>query len=314
VTEQENRTEHAKWLDHIADQMNQDYADIRREVEQRGPASVQEAGHRAEATWKTFLQNWLPPHYEVGTRKYIVADAATGGAKSSETDLVVFHPSYPRQLRERSTVLASGVVAAFSVKLTLDGKGLTEAINAAQQLRRLLPSRPAHTVRDQLFSPIMCGILTHSHAWKAENSKPTESIEMRLSTQAASNPRNQLDVVCVADLAGWFRAVFVVTEQMITDLKQAGISDRPHVQDVMFREHSPDAQALGGLIYALLRRLSLFDPTIRPIADGIQRVATGSRRGDVRTRWPLDEALSPETLAGIRRGLWGLPDWELKYA
>ncbi|MGH3524908.1 MAG: hypothetical protein ACRDU4_19290, partial [Mycobacterium sp.] len=226
------------------------------------------------------------------------------------------HPSYPRQLRERSTVLASGVVAAFSVKLTLDAEGLTEAINAAQQLRRLLPGHPAHTVRDQLFSPIMYGVLAHSHAWKGENSKPTENIENRLREQAAANPREQLDIVCVADLASWFRAVFVIAEQMITDLNQAGISDEPHVQDVMFREHSSDAndaQPLGGLIYALLRQLSLFDPTIRPIADGMRRVATGSRQGDVRTRWPLAEALSPETLDGIRRGLWSLPEWELKY-
>ncbi|WP_367301443.1 DUF6602 domain-containing protein [Mycolicibacterium peregrinum] len=86
----------------------------------------------------------MPPQYEIGARKYIVADAPSGGAKSRETDLVVFHPSYPRVLRGNTTVLASGVVAAFGVKLTLDAAGLSEAIESAQAVRRLLPGpRPA---------------------------------------------------------------------------------------------------------------------------------------------------------------------------
>jgi hypothetical protein len=310
-----NRTEHAQWLDRVADQLRQDYERIRGEIDDRGPAAVQESGHRAEATWKQLLEDWLPPQYEIGTRKYIVADAASGGAKSRETDLVVFHPSYPHVLRANTTVLASGVVAAFSVKLTLDAAGLSEAIESAQELRRLLPGPSANTLRDQLLSPIMFGVLAHSHCWNGANSQPVVNIENRLREQHAQNPREQLDVVCVADLSSWFRAYFVVTEYLNDQLKQLGLRDFPHVQDVMFREKevTNSGEVLGGLIYAVLRRLATFDPTIRPIADGMRRVGTSEREGEVRTHWPLADVLSQPTLDGVRRGMNQAPEWELVY-
>ena len=259
---------------------------------------MQESGHRAEAAWKQFLEAWLPPQYEIGTRKYIVADTASGGAKSRETDLVVFHPSYPRMLRENTTVLASGVVAAFSVKLTLDSAGLSEAVESAQELRRLLPGPPASTVRDQLLSPIMFGVLAHSHCWHGANSAPISNIENRLRDQRVRNPREQLDVVCVTDLGSWFRACHVVTKEMAEQFRLMGLYDRPHVQDIMFRERevTSSGQVLGGLIYALLRRLAAFDPTIRPIAEGMKRVGTGEREGNVRTVWPLVTVLDRATL------------------
>ena len=41
-----------------------------------------------------------------------------GPPVTKETDLVVFHPSYPEKLRVKESVLASGVAAAFSSRRT----------------------------------------------------------------------------------------------------------------------------------------------------------------------------------------------------
>lgn len=67
---------------------------------------AQKAGHGGEQMWAELLQKWLPPTYEVDTRKYIVHE---DGSPSFETDVVVFRPSCPRPLRQRAYVLAGGV-------------------------------------------------------------------------------------------------------------------------------------------------------------------------------------------------------------
>ncbi|WP_131812654.1 hypothetical protein [Mycolicibacterium peregrinum] len=147
----------------------------------------------------------------------------------------------------------------------------------------------------------MFGILAHSHSSNGTNSQPVANIENRLKEQHAQNPREQLDVVCVADLSSWFRSSFVVTEYLNDQLKQHRLRDFPRVQDVMFREKEVknSGEVLGGLIFAILRRLAAFDPTIRPIAEGMRRVGTSEREGDVRAHWPPAEALSPATLGGV---------------
>ena len=87
----------------------------------------QRAGHGGEGTWRRFLQDWLPPAYEVGTRKYIVPEEGEDGF---ETDLVVFAPAYPKRLRDREEILGAGVAAAFSVKLTRMRPVFAMALNA----------------------------------------------------------------------------------------------------------------------------------------------------------------------------------------
>jgi hypothetical protein len=62
----------------------------------------QRAGHGGEMTWARFLEDWLPPGYAVGTRKYIVPEQ---GDEAFETDLVVFNRAYPERLHGREEVL-----------------------------------------------------------------------------------------------------------------------------------------------------------------------------------------------------------------
>ena len=101
------------------------------------PSKVQQSGHKSETAWVKALEGWLPPQYQIGQRKYLLLeDDSASPAISAETDIVIFQPSYPERLRDREEILVSGVAAAFSVKLTLDRAGISEAIQQAAMVRR----------------------------------------------------------------------------------------------------------------------------------------------------------------------------------
>jgi hypothetical protein len=131
---------HHTWLDAVAKDAAREYQIARDRYQ--GPSTIQQRGHHYEAIFRRALLGWLPPQYEVGTRKYLILERTVGGSiYTSETDLVIFHPSYARDLRERSEVLLSGVVAAFSVKSELTPTLLGEAITSAR-----LTTRPLRTL------------------------------------------------------------------------------------------------------------------------------------------------------------------------
>ena len=109
---------HHAWLESVAREASHEYELVRKQL--KGSGRTQQRGHDYEAIFRRLLLGWLPPQYEIGTHKYLVFEELVDGkAYSAETDLVVYHPSYPRALRERSEVLLSGVIAAFSVKSEL---------------------------------------------------------------------------------------------------------------------------------------------------------------------------------------------------
>ncbi len=120
---------HHKWLAKWEREVEEEY----RRLHAKAIQDPQHAGHGGEATWIRLLEEWLPPAYEVGSRKYIVPEE---GDETFETDIVVCNPAYPRRLRQREEVLAGGVAAAFSVKLTLDASGLRDAVLRGMRLRR----------------------------------------------------------------------------------------------------------------------------------------------------------------------------------
>jgi hypothetical protein len=99
----------------------------------------------------------LPSAYKVVTRKYILPEV---GSESFETDIVVLNPSYPERLHSREEMLAGGVAAAFSLKLTADAQGIRDAVERAVALRRALQPRMG-TPRDEMIGPFPVGLLAH---------------------------------------------------------------------------------------------------------------------------------------------------------
>ncbi|TFC19898.1 DUF6602 domain-containing protein [Cryobacterium sp. MDB2-10] len=128
----------------------------------RDPKRIQQTGHAAEHVWGDLLERWLPPQYEVAYRRYILPEIDPVGYEMRETDIVIFRPGYPTALRGKEEVLAAGVLAAFSVKLTLDNAGLMEAIAEAANVRRHTAPRLG-TPRQETTQPFRYGVLAHSH-------------------------------------------------------------------------------------------------------------------------------------------------------
>ena len=160
------------------------------------------AGAEGENNWAEIFKDWLPPTYHIETKGKIMA---ADGTSSPEFDVIVLSPTYPRKLRKKKQYLAGGVVAAFECKLTLDGEDIRATIERSAMVRRSLPKRLG-TPYIELHSPIIMGLLAHSHAWQSPESKPianTESWLYKANQDFIKHPREMLDIICVSNLATW---------------------------------------------------------------------------------------------------------------
>jgi hypothetical protein len=281
----------ARWFRSLEQQINDDYITLHKAALQ----DPQSAGHGGEGTWVNILSHWLPPAYEVVTRKYIVPEI---GDDEFETDIIVLNPSYPTRLRRNARILAGGVAAAFSVKLTLDSAGIRDGVKRAIALRRAL--KPRHgTPRDEVIPPFPVGILSHSHIWKKPTSRPIDNIIGHLASldrELVRHPRESLDYLCVSDLATWTtaRSIYIppsflkdnaaATEEQLHDGASCTMT-YPVITDKTFN-------ALASLIGLLFVRLSYFDSTLRPMADNLRLTGTLGGGGSLARLWDLSSVYS----------------------
>lgn len=307
-----NEPSYASVMEDLQREIQADYESLRA-IAGKDP---QRAGHGGEQTWADLLRNWLPPAYEVDTRKYIVHE---DGTPSFETDIVVFRPSCPRPMRQKAHVLAGGVAAAFSVKTTLYGYDLEHEIKRSVALRRSLRVRVG-SVQGEILPPFPYGILAHSSEWqrskrKGPSASPARQISQKLDKHESSlvtHPRELLDFMCIADAAAWSTMrVTHITPAMIpgetaftvatatistdedtgTDASEVGIQFGPKTEVRI----SP----VGAFITALLIRLSYTDPTVAPIADSmLNNGLMGFMKGTVRW-WDVEKVYSPDTIARL---------------
>lgn len=280
----------------------------------------QQSGHGGESTWQRLLEAWLPPAYEVGTRKYIVPEE---GADSFETDLVVFNPGYPERLRGREHVLAGGVAAAFSVKLTLDSAGIRDGVDRAVRLNRSMKPRTG-SPRSEINNPVTVGLLAHSHAWKQPESTPRENLASNLwanDLEMARHPRESLDLVCVADLASvaTMRMTYMpphyfgllppetleFTRSTFGVDPAVGAASTAMTMSDLENEPAPVAIFVASLVV----RLAATDPTLRPFADGLRMTNTlGSGSGS--QRWfPLTDVYENDVISQLPRRIGLSEDW-----
>lgn len=87
-----------------------------------------------------------------------------------------------RSLHGREELIAGGVSAAFSVKLTATAAGLEDAVDRARRLRRGLLPRFG-TPRAQIVGPYAIGLLCHSHGWTQPGSTPAENVRSALERE-----------------------------------------------------------------------------------------------------------------------------------
>lgn len=171
-------------------------------IQKRASEDPGTAGDQGEENWATLLRRWLPSHFHVVTKGRILSHQ---GIASPQVDVLVLSPAYPKHLLDKKLYLAGGVEAAFECKTTLKAEHIATALSNASEIRAHLPERTGTPYRE-LNSPIIYGLLAHSHSWKAANSTPVKNITTSLivgDLAYIKHPREMLDLVCVADLAAW---------------------------------------------------------------------------------------------------------------
>jgi hypothetical protein len=312
----------ALWFANTSREIQEDYERLYA-VARNDP---QKAGHEAESGWKSLLERWLPSHYEVGTRKYILPDTKPAGVDDRtcfETDIVIFNPSYPRPLREKTEVLSGGILAAFFVRLTVDADGIRDASRRAAVLKKSTTVR-LNTPRLHLQGPFSVGLLAHSHTWKAGESTPFENVKRnleRFNREFASKPLEVLDFTCIADLALWTTSHsiemrgFPIMNMTPHQIQNGAVS-------VCTGSSGPGANTtpVARFIMQLIYRLSYVDPTLRHWALGLLAALPVAGHGHVDWRhWNLEDGIPTTVLDEIqRRGFdnigGGQNDWQSIFA
>lgn len=159
------------------------------------------SGDQGEESWARLLREWLPEGYSVVTKGRILG--ASGDA-SPQIDIIILKPSYPKFLKGEKYYLLDGVAAAFECKLTLKPGHLDKIMDTAKKIASLSPKQTG-SPRKEIMSPLVYGLLAHSHSWKSNPKTVVSDLTDKIHELAskASEPRELPELVCVADLAGW---------------------------------------------------------------------------------------------------------------
>jgi hypothetical protein len=305
-------------LEKLSRELAEEYERIQLELK-GNPKNIQLSGHLAEAVWARLLAEWFPPQYKFGFRRYLLFERPVDGeTRSREIDLVLFHPSYPERLRDEKEVLISGVIAAFSVKLTLTPGLLSEGIGMAAQLRRGMVPRIREPIGD-LVSPLITGVLAQSH--RDMGNVPAETVLKTLLAAArqldgtgasddggiatsglATHPRNELDFVCVADLNCWHRQPVVMWQGSGVPFAQD--EDKYIAYWTSWKPLGPpgdrSVEPIAILVAELWQKLAHRDSALKAVADGFRMTntsGTGAGSGEPKSLSPL---VDPETYQTLR--------------
>ena len=266
-------------------QTSNDIAEEYDRIQKRATEDPGTAGDQGEENWEKVLRGWLPSTYKVVTKGRIINQ---DGQTSPQVDVLVLKDVYPEKLLDKKLYLAAGVAAAFECKTTLKAEHIDKAIENSVKIKNLYPVREG-TPYKELYAPIVYGLLSHSHCWKAPNSTPEKNIEQKLweSDQLfLSHPRQTLDLLCVADLGMWVSI-------KLSTIRQPSIPTSPEIQTGYVGgtfSHSNQAehfQPIANLIYHLLIRLAWEKIALRDLVEYYRNAGIrGLREGTLRT-WPM---------------------------
>ncbi|MFP7414378.1 DUF6602 domain-containing protein [Priestia filamentosa] len=298
------------FMQSITREMGEEYERIQKRARQ-DPGT---AGDQGEENWATLFKDWLPSTFQVVTKGRILG---ADGTASPQVDVIILKPEYPKNLLDKKLYLAGGVVAAFECKLTLKKNHITEALKTSKIIKNLVQKREG-TPYSELHSPIIYGLLTHSHCWKGPNSKPTDNIQTTLEQYdkaCIAHPREMLDVVCVSDLAIWegFKYVFTgpgytgwegyVSKLFAVHGFSNGAATTAYTKfSYEYENQIKEFTPIGTLITFLFRKLAWENPSIRSLSEYFARVKlSGVGQGDSRM-WDPFKVYSADTLRQIQLG------------
>ena len=287
--------------------MTQDMAREYERIQKRATEDPGTAGDQGEENWATLLRGWLPPTYQVVTKGRILGHR---GIASPQVDVLVLHPSYPAQLLDKKLYLAGGISAAFECKVTLKAEHIKAAIENSAVIKRLLQVRSGSPYKE-LFTPLKYGVLAHSHVWTGLKSTPDMNVHTHLinaDLEISKHPREQLDLICVADLATWligkmkyFYPIprdpvrYPVPHEIEVELEKTSAFFNGGIFSAYTRYSNdgedgsqvPGFTPIGAMLCYLLNALAWEDASIRSLADYFRATLMGSGQGHMR-RWEID--------------------------
>jgi hypothetical protein len=293
-------------------------------IQKRATEDPGTAGDQGEENWATLLRQWLPSYFHIITKGRILAD---NGYASPQIDILVLMPSYPKILLDKKLYLAGGVAAAFECKTTLKASHVKEAIQTAATLRQNLQKREG-TPYKELNSPIIYGLLAHSHSWKNDNSTPIQNIDAKLLSEDqtfVSHPRQSLDYLCVADLATWSISkmtylspkLSLFNEEIAKVYGENGSAMTSYVCHAIGAERQEDFfSPIGVLLSGLFSSLAWTFPDMRSMEEYFRIVnLQGSGSGKMRL-WTIDiysDKIKDRVFAGTLSNGMPYDEWSVHF-
>lgn len=257
----------------ITNEMSEEYE----RIQKRAAEDPGTAGDQGEENWAELFHEWLPPNYRVVTKGRIIS---SDGKTSPQVDVIVLKDIYPEKLVTKKLYLAAGVAAAFECKTTLKAMHIGKAMETSAIIKNLFPQRKG-TPYKELHTPIIYGLLAHSHSWQGKRSTPEVNITGNLiqSDRAyITHPREGLDLICVADLGTWTLSKLTFfgpqqvgygeDSQLASIYGQSGSSMSYYVShDVAAEGQTEHFTPIGALISYLSHKLAWENPALRDLAD-----------------------------------------------
>ena len=259
-------------------------------IQKRATEDPGTAGDQGEENWAELLSGWLPRSYEVVTKGRIISQ---DGRTSPQVDVLVLKSVYPEKLLNKKLYLAAGVAAAFECKTTLKAAHIEQAVKTCAEIKNLYPAREG-TPYKELHTPIVYGLLTHSHSWKGPNATPEDNIRQKLWESDifhVLHPRECLDLLCVADLTTWtlYKSLFISDYE----LSGAPVYEANGLMKTAYIQRTPsyDGQTkrstpIGNLISSLSRRIAWEDPILRDFVNYYWYAGIASGGTSIDRLWP----------------------------
>jgi hypothetical protein len=279
-------------------------------IQKRATEDPGTAGDQGEENWATLFRDWLPPNFQVVTKGRILGHEGTA---SPQIDILILQPEYPKRLLDKKLYLAGGIIAAFECKVTLKASHIRDAINNSTKIRKLYPMRNG-TPYKELNSPIVYGLLAHSHSWVSEGSKPLENIENNLWNEdklLVTHPREMLDIICVSDLAFWSASKMTYfgpsyspwSPSMENIYGKNGSTTTSYLQHSYKTENQVEQfTPIGSMISSLFAKIGWENSNLRSLADYYRLVNIGGSGSGHMRMWNTDQIFSDQTRDSILSG------------
>ncbi|WP_273567891.1 DUF6602 domain-containing protein [Maribacter halichondriae] len=267
-------------------------------IQKRSTEDAATAGDQGEENWASIFRNWLPSDYQVVTKGRLMNPA---GETSPQVDVVILYPWYPKALLDKKLFLTAGVVAEFECKNTLKASHIDKAVENSVKIKNLYEKVKENPVlkmfyygvehknsskhkkrinwKNELCSPVIYGLLAHSHSWKASGSEPKKIVSDKLiecDAKLFKHPRECLDFICVSDIATWYSARTPMSPNPKIDNGEVVAKWQPGPV-TYYKMTKPEAflkdsvpylsnTPLGALLTELLKKLSIKDSRLFEIS------------------------------------------------